>query len=73
LAIWALAAAAGVAAALVASEPAFAALKLGGAAYLVWARRHGVGGRVRRALNAVTGLSLVAFGVRLAAGGRPPA
>ena len=35
-AIWALAAAAGVAALLVASEPAFVALKLAGAGYLVW-------------------------------------
>jgi threonine/homoserine/homoserine lactone efflux protein len=35
-AVWALAAAAGVAALLVASEPAFVALKLAGAAYLVY-------------------------------------
>ena len=35
-ALWALAASAGVAALLVASEPAFVALKLAGAAYLVW-------------------------------------
>jgi threonine/homoserine/homoserine lactone efflux protein len=35
-AVWALAASAGVAALLVASEPAFAALKLAGAAYLVY-------------------------------------
>ena len=49
-AVWALAASAGVAALLVASEPAFVALKLAGAAYLVYlgaqalvaaARRHG--------------------------------
>jgi threonine/homoserine/homoserine lactone efflux protein len=35
-AVWALAAAAGVAALLVASEPAFVALKVVGAAYLAW-------------------------------------
>jgi threonine/homoserine/homoserine lactone efflux protein len=35
-AVWALAASAGVAALLVASEPAFVALKLAGAAYLVY-------------------------------------
>jgi threonine/homoserine/homoserine lactone efflux protein len=36
LAFWAVTASAGVTALLVASEPAFLALKLGGAAYLVW-------------------------------------
>ena len=35
-AVWAVAAAAGVAALLVASEPAFVALRVVGAAYLVW-------------------------------------
>jgi threonine/homoserine/homoserine lactone efflux protein len=43
-AVWALAAAAGVAALVVASEPAFLALKLAGAAYLVY-----LGGRALRA------------------------
>jgi len=34
--VWALATAAGVAAVLVASHPAFVALRIGGAAYLIW-------------------------------------
>jgi threonine/homoserine/homoserine lactone efflux protein len=92
-AIWAFAAAVGLAALLQASEPAFVALRLAGAAYLVhlgavalgvvfcvltlawlsayaftvaragdFLRRSGI----RRAIDAVTGAVLVAFGLRLA-------
>ena len=43
-AVWALAASLGVAALVVASEPAFVALKLAGAAYLVCPRRPGAAG-----------------------------
>jgi len=52
--VWALATAAGVAALLIASHPAFVALRLAGAAYLVWLgvsmlfRRGGHAVRVRR-------------------------
>lgn len=46
-AVWALAASAGVAALIVASEPAFAALKLAGAAYLVWLGLRTLAGAVR--------------------------
>jgi threonine/homoserine/homoserine lactone efflux protein len=47
-AIWTLAASAGIAALLVASEPAFRALKLLGAAYLVWLGAQTVWGAFRR-------------------------
>jgi threonine/homoserine/homoserine lactone efflux protein len=47
-AIWTLAASAGIAALLVASEPAFRALKLLGAAYLVWLGAQTLWGVVRR-------------------------
>lgn len=86
-ALWTLAASAGIAALVAASQPVFTALRVAGAAYLVWlglqaviaavlgrrqdevvtrARRALVRGRVRRALDAVTGLALVSFGARLA-------
>jgi threonine/homoserine/homoserine lactone efflux protein len=79
-AVWALAASAGVAALLVASEPAFVALKLAGAAYLVYlggrallsaARPHaGAGHGVPATIDAVTGTALVALGLRLGAAER---
>src|ERR687895_1521218 len=47
-AVWALAASAGVAALLVASEPAFVVLKLAGAAYLVYLGGHALLAAVRR-------------------------
>jgi threonine/homoserine/homoserine lactone efflux protein len=47
-AVWTVAASAGIAALLVASEPAFRALKLLGAAYLVWLGLHTLWGVVRR-------------------------
>ena len=47
-AVWALAASAGVAALLVASEPAFVALKLAGAAYLVYLGGQALLAAVRR-------------------------
>jgi threonine/homoserine/homoserine lactone efflux protein len=47
-AIWTLAASAGIAALLVASEPAFRALKLLGAAYLVWLGAQTLWGAFRR-------------------------
>jgi len=47
-AVWALAASAGVAALLVASEPAFVALKLAGAAYLAYLGGHALLAAVRR-------------------------
>ena len=52
--VWALAASAGLAAVLVASEPAFLALRLAGAAYLVWlgARALLAAARRRRAVPA---------------------
>jgi threonine/homoserine/homoserine lactone efflux protein len=46
-AVWALATSAGVAALLVASEPAFAALKLAGAAYLIYLGLQALSGAVR--------------------------
>jgi threonine/homoserine/homoserine lactone efflux protein len=46
-AVWGLAASVGVAALLVASEPAFVAVKLFGAAYLVWLGAHALAGAVR--------------------------
>jgi threonine/homoserine/homoserine lactone efflux protein len=74
---WTLATALGVGAFLAASEPAFAALRLAGAAYLVWLSAYAVvvtrarsvfdRRRVRRAVDAVAGTVLVAFGLRLAA------
>jgi threonine/homoserine/homoserine lactone efflux protein len=42
--IWALASSAGLVALLVASEPVFEAVKLGGAAYLVWLGAHSIWG-----------------------------
>jgi threonine/homoserine/homoserine lactone efflux protein len=54
-AIWTLAASAGVAALLVASEPAFQALKLLGAAYLVWLGLQTLWGVVRRRARAEAG------------------
>jgi threonine/homoserine/homoserine lactone efflux protein len=51
-ACWSLAASAGVTALLVASEPAFLAVKLGGAAYLVYLGAHALWGAVRRAPSA---------------------
>ena len=73
-ATWTLAASAGIAALLVASEPAFVALKLAGAAYLVilgLARAGDVLRRaVRRTLEGVMGAVLIALGVRLAAAHR---
>jgi threonine/homoserine/homoserine lactone efflux protein len=53
-AIWTLAASAGIAALLVASEPAFRALKLLGAAYLVWLGLQTLWGAVRRKARADT-------------------
>ncbi len=47
-AIWTLATAAGIAALLTASEPAFVALKLTGAAYLLWLGLHSLLGALRR-------------------------
>jgi len=58
--VWVLAASAGLAALLVASERAFLALKLAGAAYLVWlgARAlHAAGPPSRRAPRAAAGTS----------------
>jgi threonine/homoserine/homoserine lactone efflux protein len=46
-AIWALATSAGLVALLVASEPVFAAVKLAGAAYLVWLGAHALIGALR--------------------------
>src|SRR5919112_5575493 len=46
-ACWSLAASAGVTALLVASEPAFVAVKLAGAAYLVWLGAHALWAAVR--------------------------
>ena len=54
-AIWALAAAAGVAALVVASEPAFVALKLAGAAYLVYLGIRALIAAVSRAQSAYPG------------------
>jgi threonine/homoserine/homoserine lactone efflux protein len=51
-AVWTLAASAGIAALLVASEPAFRALKLLGAAYLVWLGLQTLWGAVRRKARA---------------------
>ena len=51
-ACWSLAASAGVTALLVASEPAFLAVKLGGAAYLVYLGAHALWDAVRRAPSA---------------------
>ena len=51
-AIWTLAASAGIAALLVASEPAFKALKLLGAAYLVWLGLQTLWGAVRHRARA---------------------
>src|SRR5918992_3451138 len=51
-AIWTLAASAGIAALLVASEPAFRALKLVGAAYLVWLGLQTLWSAVRRKARA---------------------
>jgi threonine/homoserine/homoserine lactone efflux protein len=53
-AVWTLAASAGIAALLVASEPAFRALKLVGAAYLVWLGLQTLWGAVRRKARADT-------------------
>jgi threonine/homoserine/homoserine lactone efflux protein len=53
-AVWTLAASAGIAALLVASEPAFRALKLLGAAYLVWLGLQTLWGAVRRKARADT-------------------
>jgi threonine/homoserine/homoserine lactone efflux protein len=50
-AVWALAASAGVAALLVASEPAFLALKIAGAAYLIYLGGQALLAAVRRAPN----------------------
>ena len=47
-ALWALASAVGVAALLAASEPVFLALRLAGAAYLVWLGAHALVSAVRR-------------------------
>src|ERR687895_1794004 len=47
-AVWTLAASAGIAALLVASEPAFRALKLLGAAYLIWLGAQTLWGAFRR-------------------------
>ena len=62
-AIWTLAASAGVAALLVASEPAFRALKLLGAAYLTWLGLQTLWGVIRRRQRAE-------YGPRQALGGR---
>jgi threonine/homoserine/homoserine lactone efflux protein len=48
-AIWTLAASGGIAALLVASEPAFLAVKYAGAAYLAFLGLHGIGSALRRA------------------------
>ena len=50
-AIWTLAAAAGIAALLVASEPAFIAVKFTGAAYLVWLGAQSLRAALRRAAD----------------------
>ena len=75
-ALWALASAAGVAALLQASEPTFVAIRVAGAAYLVWLTAYGAAvaragdflrrSRVRRALDAAMGVVLVALGLRIA-------
>src|SRR5207244_4256685 len=80
---WSLATSVGVSALLVAAEPAFAALKLAGAAYLIylgaqslWSAYRARAGDVlrrsgiRRAIEAVTGVVLVAFGIRVAVSSR---
>jgi len=78
-AVWTVAASAGIVALLSASEPVFRALKLAGAAFcamrFAWLTVYAVAvarlgrlltGSVRRALDAVTGVVLVALGLRLA-------
>jgi threonine/homoserine/homoserine lactone efflux protein len=77
-ACWTLATSAGVAALLVASEPAFLAVKLAGAVplTLLWLTLYAIAvakadaffsrSRVRRALDGLTGAVLVALGLRLA-------
>jgi threonine/homoserine/homoserine lactone efflux protein len=56
-AVWTLAAVVGLTAILVASEPAFTALKLAGSAYLVWLGLQGLAGAFRRrgAVRAASG------------------
>ncbi|WTU86599.1 LysE family transporter [Streptomyces sp. NBC_00048] len=76
LLLWGALTVAGLAARLAASAEVYLAVKLAGAAYLCWlgtyvyvlsrARRFFARPRVRRALDRVTGVVLIGFGVRVA-------
>jgi threonine/homoserine/homoserine lactone efflux protein len=74
--IWALATSVGLVAVLLASEPVFRAVRLVGAAYLIWLGGQSMAGRLlrasraQRAIEAVSGTVLIGLGARVAADAR---